>query len=95
MQCQTYNALTLTRESTVTIYGVLTEVPEGQSAEGGHELKADYWELVAAAPGGAESADNKFNTESNPDVLLDNRHMVLRGDKGTNCGVFCGVLCVL
>lgn len=35
------------------------------------------------APGGDESADNKFNMDSNPEVLLDNRHMVLRGDKAS------------
>jgi len=82
-QCQTYNALMLTRESTVTLYGTLKEVKEGQTAEGGHELIVDYWEVVALAPGGAESVDNFFNTEAGPDVLFDNRHMVLRGEKAS------------
>ena len=73
----------LTRESTVTLYGTLKEVKEGQSAEGGHELHVDYWEVVALAPGGPESVDNMFNTEAGPEVLLDNRHMVLRGEKAS------------
>lgn len=73
----------LTRESTVTLYGTLKEVKEGQTAEGGHELIVDYWEVVALAPGGGESVDNFFNTEAGPDVLFDNRHMVLRGEKAS------------
>jgi asparaginyl-tRNA synthetase len=48
--CQTYEAITLTKESTVTLYGVIAKVPEGQTAFDGHELKVDYWELIHAAP---------------------------------------------
>lgn len=79
--CAIPEALLLTRESTVTMYGQLQLVKEGQTAPGGHELIVDYWEVVHLAPGGAESFDNIFNEDTLPDILLDNRHLVLRGDK--------------
>jgi len=77
-QCQTYDAVMLTTESTVRIFGVLEVVPEGKSAPGGHELKADYWELVGSAPMGG--ADSLLNKDSNPEVQLDNRHIMIRGE---------------
>merc|ERR1712071_43488 len=76
--CQTYDAVILATESTVRVFGTLEVVKEGQTAPGGHELKADYWELVGAAPSGG--ADSLLNTESNPYVQLDNRHIMIRGE---------------
>ena len=50
----------------------------GKTAPGGHELTADYWELVGSAPAGG--ADAIMNEDSHPDVQLDNRHIMLRGE---------------
>ncbi|KAJ3188325.1 hypothetical protein HDU85_005476 [Gaertneriomyces sp. JEL0708] len=83
-QCHTFDALTLTVESTVTVYGVLQAVPEGKSAPGGHELQADYWEMVGKAPGGDDAFGNKLNTQSSPDILLDQRHLVIRGETASS-----------
>ncbi|KCV70285.1 asparaginyl-tRNA synthetase [Fonticula alba] len=79
--CETYDALTLTRESTVEVYGTLNQVPKGKTSPNGFELKAVFFKIISAAPGGKDSADNIFNDDANPEVLLDQRHMVLR-DQG-------------
>lgn len=76
--CQIYNALVLSTESSVQLFGTLKEVPEGKSAPGGHELHVDYWELIGLAPAGG--ADSILNEDANPDVQLDNRHIMIRGE---------------
>ncbi|KAG0022190.1 hypothetical protein BGZ82_011086 [Podila clonocystis] len=81
--CQTYDALTLTLESTVTIYGVINELPEGKTAPDHHELTVDYWEVMGKAPGGEEAISNKVNENSDPSVKYDLRHLVLREEKAS------------
>ncbi|KAI9151069.1 asparagine--tRNA ligase [Blastocladiella emersonii ATCC 22665] len=78
--CHTYEALTLTTESTIKVYGTLKKVPEGKAAPGGHELIVDHWEVLGAAPGGDDAFTTKLNADSNPDVLYDNRHLMIRGE---------------
>ncbi|KAK9881171.1 hypothetical protein WA026_014519 [Henosepilachna vigintioctopunctata] len=75
---QTYNALVLSTESSVALYGVLKTLPEGKTASGGHELIVDYWELIGLAPAGG--ADAILNEHSLPDVQAENRHIMIRGE---------------
>ena len=77
--CHTYDALILQTEATVTLYGTLKKVPEGKKAEGGYELVCDYWTLIANAPPGG--IDHVLNEMSDVSTQLDQRHLMLRGEK--------------
>ena len=60
------------------LFGTLKLVPEGKSAPGGHELDVDYWKLIGSSPACGQEA--VVNEDSHPDVQLDYRHMMIRGE---------------
>lgn len=41
-------------------------------------MQVDFWELVGLAPPGG--ADSILNELANPDVQLENRHIMIRGE---------------
>jgi asparaginyl-tRNA synthetase len=86
MQCvlsgelaKAYDALTLSRETSIEIFGQLWEVPAGAHAPLDRELQADYFEIIAKAPGGEDAFSNRVpeDAEANPNL----RHLALRTDK--------------
>ncbi|KAF8870483.1 asparaginyl-tRNA synthetase [Infundibulicybe gibba] len=81
---QTYEALTLTLESSVEVVGTLQAVPEGKTAPGGHELAVDYWRVVGTAPGAEDAFSNRLNEKSDPSIQADLRHLVLRGETASS-----------
>lgn len=76
--CRCDEALSLATETSIKVYGVIKEIPDGKSAPDGHELTADYWEVIGQSPPGG--SDALFNEEAQIDVQLNNRHILLRGE---------------
>lgn len=70
----------LTLESSVALYGKVNKVPEGKTAPGGIELVVDYYEIVSLAPAGDDSFTNKISEGADPSLLLEQRHLALRGE---------------
>lgn len=91
MQCvlagdliRTYAALTMTLETSLVIHGELRAVPSGQKAPLQRELHADYFQVIGAAAGDKEAITNRVAEGADPQTLLDNRHLVLRGEKASS-----------
>jgi aspartyl/asparaginyl-tRNA synthetase len=76
-QSQTYQALTLTRESSVELVGTLQAVPEGKDAPNGHELIVDFWQVIGAAPGAEDAFTNRLNEVSPYHLDLDLHSAIL------------------
>lgn len=81
--CQTYEAVTLCREAAIAVYGrwVVDENGRAKGTFSGHDLQADYWELVGAS---VSDIENRFTEKSSVDILLNERHMVLRGSRASS-----------
>lgn len=77
---KTYDAMTLTNETSLTLYGIVKPVPTEAYAPGGHELIVDYYKIIGKAPGGEESITNIVAHDADNQTKFDNRHLVIRGD---------------
>ncbi|MCJ1359041.1 MAG: hypothetical protein MMC33_009041 [Icmadophila ericetorum] len=77
---KTYDALTLTLETSLDLYGEMWEVPPGQHAPDNRELHVDYFQVIGKAAGDKEAITTRVAADADPQTLLDNRHLVLRGE---------------
>ncbi|KAI4285877.1 MAG: hypothetical protein L6R38_000322 [Xanthoria sp. 2 TBL-2021] len=81
---KTYDAMTMTLETSLEIYGEMWEVPPKQHAPDDRELHADYYEVIGKAAGDKEAITTRAAPDADPQTLYDNRHLVLRGDHASS-----------
>ncbi|KAI9756320.1 MAG: Ankyrin repeat domain-containing protein 44 [Chaenotheca gracillima] len=81
---KTYQAMTLTRETSMAIYGEMWEVPPTQHAPDNRELHADYYEIDGVAPGDKEAIGTVLAPDADPHTYLNHRHLAIRGDTLTS-----------
>ena len=77
---KTYDAMTFTLETSIEVFGEMWEVPPGRHAPDDRELHADYFEVIGKAAGDKEAISTRVAPDSDAQTLLDNRHLVLRGE---------------
>lgn len=89
MQCvltgnlaKTFDAITLTRETSMEITGEMWALPAGAHAPDNRELHADWFRVLdyGKAPGGEEAITNMVQAKGDAQTLLDRRHLTLRGE---------------
>ncbi|KAJ5102748.1 hypothetical protein N7532_003277 [Penicillium argentinense] len=87
MQCiltgdlvKTYDIMTLTLETSMSIHGEMRAVPAGAHAPNDRELHADFFTIIGRAAGDKEAITTRVAKDADPHTLLDNRHLVLRGE---------------
>ncbi|TEY57546.1 hypothetical protein BOTCAL_0214g00090 [Botryotinia calthae] len=83
---KTYDALTFAQGTSLTLYGEMRKVPAGQSAPDDRELHVDYYKVIGRSPSDADAITNKISHQQDQweSSMLDNRHLVLRGDTASS-----------
>ncbi|KAH6654782.1 asparaginyl-tRNA synthetase [Truncatella angustata] len=81
-----YDALTFAQGTSLALYGELRKIPEGASAPDGRELHVDYYEVLGASPSDHDAITNRVSSQQNQwdPQMLDQRHLVLRGDNASS-----------
>lgn len=83
---KTYDALTFAQGTSLALYGEMRKLPEGATAPDGRELLVDYYEVLGASPSDQDAITNRVSSQQNQwdPQMLDQRHLVLRGDNASS-----------
>ncbi|KAE8376096.1 hypothetical protein BDV26DRAFT_266388 [Aspergillus bertholletiae] len=77
---KTYDIMTLTIGTSMSIHGEMRAVPPKQHAPNDRELHADFFTIIGRAAGDKEAITTRVAPDADPQTLYDNRHLVLRGE---------------
>jgi asparaginyl-tRNA synthetase len=79
---KTYDAFIFAQGTSLTLFGEMRKVPAGQSAPDNRELHVDFFKVIGTSPSDADAITNKVSAQQDQweSAMLDNRHLVLRGD---------------
>lgn len=81
---KTYDAMTMTLETSIAIHGEMKAVPPQHHAYDNRELHADFFKVIGRAAGDKEAITTRVAPDADPQTLLDNRHLVLRGETSSS-----------
>ncbi|KAL4874141.1 hypothetical protein BDV12DRAFT_159175 [Aspergillus spectabilis] len=81
---KTYDALTLTLETSIALHGEMRAVPPKQHAPNDRELHVDFYTVIGRAAGDKEAITTRVAHDSDPQTLYNNRHLVLRGETASS-----------
>lgn len=83
---KTYDALVFAQGTSLTLYGELRKVLEGQTAPDNRELIVDYYKVIGTSPSDADAITNRVTADQKlwEGAMLDQRHLALRGDSASS-----------
>lgn len=81
---KTYDAMTLTLETSIALHGEMRAVPPKQHAPNNRELHVDFYTVIGRAAGEKEAITTRVAHDSDPQTLYNNRHLVLRGETASS-----------
>ncbi|KAL4786762.1 hypothetical protein BJX76DRAFT_320182 [Aspergillus varians] len=81
---KTYDAMTLTLETSIALHGEMRAVPPKQHAPNNRELHVDFYTVIGRAAGDKEAITTRVAHDADPQTLYNNRHLVLRGETASS-----------